>query len=262
MNRIDSMFKVLRKQRKKALIAFVTFGDPTPKATEALALEFQKQGADLLELGFPFSDPVADGPVIQRASNRALKKGVTLGEFFRSVRRLRQKGLSIPIVLMGYYNPIFHFGEGRFVTEAKKSGVDGVIVPDLPIEESSTLVRFGKKKNFHVIFLVAPTSDRNRRRKIVHAARGFIYYVSVTGTTGARKQLPVEVARDVLSLKRMTRLPVCVGFGVSTPKQAHKISRAADGVIVGSTLVQKWEGTQSVQKVGRMVASLAREVHR
>ena len=132
-NRIDQAFKILKKKKKKALVAFVTFGDPNPKATEALALEFQKQGADILELGFPFSDPVADGPIIQRASNRALKNGVTLGEFFRSVRRLRQKGLSIPVVLMGYYNPIFHFGESRFVSEAKKSGVDGVIVPDLPV---------------------------------------------------------------------------------------------------------------------------------
>ncbi len=259
MNRIDTLFKALRKKKQKAFIAFVTYGDPTLKKTESLALEFQKQGADILELGFPFSDPIADGPVIQRASLRALKNKVTLKDLFRSVSRLRRRGLQIPVVLLSYYNPIFHFGERRFIEEAQKSGIDGVVIPDLPVEEASPFLREGKRKNFHLIFLVAPTSDSSRRRKIASSARGFIYYVSVTGTTGMRSHLPSELKRDVFSLKRITRVPVCVGFGVSTPEEAHRISRFADGVIVGSAIVRKLEeGTSPGSFVGRV----AREVHR
>lgn len=269
MNRIDTTFITLKKRKQKALVAFVTFGDPTVKTTEGLALEFQKEGADLLELGFPFSDPIADGPVIQRASLRALQRGVTLKELFRSVRTLREKGLSIPVVLLSYYNPIFRYGEARFVREAKGSGLDGVVIPDLPIEESSTLLRHGKEKGFHLIFLVAPTSDAKRRRRIAQAAHGFLYYVSVTGTTGIRKHLPTTLFKDVRSLKRMTRLPVCVGFGVSTPQEARRISKAADGVIVGSAIVQHLENgmarqglTQLTKNLGRFVSSFVKEVHR
>ena len=265
MNRIDTTFKTLQRKKQKVLVAFVTAGDPNLRTTEALALEFQKQGVDLLELGFPFSDPVADGPIIQRASTRALRHGVSLNDLFRSVRRLRQKGLSIPVVLLSYYNPIFHFGEARFVKEAKQCGIDGVVVPDLPVEEASSLIRYGRKKDFKVVLLVAPTSDTVRRRKIIQSSGGFIYYVSVTGTTGVRKKLPSQVIKDVLSLKRMTRLPICVGFGVSTPEEARKVSRVADGVIVGSAIVQKLEKGVSglaVRRVGRFVSSFAREVHR
>ncbi|MBI4436774.1 MAG: tryptophan synthase subunit alpha [Candidatus Omnitrophica bacterium] len=266
MNRIDVTFKALRKRKRKALVAFVTYGDPTPKVTERLALEFQNQGVDLLELGFPFSDPIADGPVIQRASLRALKHSVTLKNLFRSVKSLRKKGFLIPVILLSYYNPIFRYGEARFVKEAKENGLDGVVIPDLPIEESSPLLRHGRKRRFHLIFLVAPTSDAKRRRRIVQAAKGFIYYVSVTGTTGIRKHLPKDLTKDVRSLKRMTPFPVCVGFGVSTPEEAHRISRVADGVIVGSAIVRKIEEGMKerglVERVGRFVSSLKKEVHR
>ncbi len=265
MNRIDTTFRRLRREGRKALIPFVTAGDPNLKVTETLAREFERRGADILELGFPFSDPVADGPVIQRASIRALKQGVTLKAVFQLTSRLRREGFSIPIVLLSYYNPIFRYGEKRFVKEAGASGIDGVVVPDLPVEEAAGLVSAGRKKRFHVILLVAPTSDRSRRKKIVQRGGGLLYYVSVTGTTGVRRRLPPELLRDVQSLKKMTRIPVCVGFGVSTPETAYRISRVADGIIVGSAIVQKLEkgvNGSTVRRVGHFVASLAREVHR
>jgi len=268
MNRIDITFRTLKKKKQKALVAFVTYGDPTPKMTERLALGFQKQGVDLLELGFPFSDPIADGPVIQRASLRALERGVTLKDLFRSVRNLRKKGFSLPIVLLSYYNPVFRFGESRFVTEARASGIDGVVIPDLPVDEASSLLRYGRKRHFHLILLVAPTSDAARRRWISRCAGGFIYYVSVTGTTGIRKSLPPELAKDVLSLRQSTRIPVCVGFGVSTPTEARRISRFSDGVIVGSAIVRKLEKEMKkdadhrlVERVGRFVGNFVKEVH-
>ena len=267
-NRIDATFQALKRRKQKALIAFITAGDPNLKTTEMLALEFERRGVDCLELGYPFSDPVADGPTIQRASNRALRTGITLKALFQCTRRLRRKGLTVPLVLLSYYNPIFRFGERRFVTEAKRNGMDGVIVPDLPLEEAKALVSYGKKNRFHLIFMIAPTSDRIRRKKIIRTSGGFIYYVSVTGTTGIRKRLPKEVIQDVRALKRLTRIPICVGFGVSTPEAARKVSRVSDGVIVGSAIVQKLEkfgrtGSRRLkEKLGKYVSSFTKEVHR
>ena len=267
MNRIDATFRSLLRQRKKAFIAFLTFADPTVAATEKMAAEFEKRGVDFLELGFPFSDPVADGPIIQRASRRALANRLNLQVLFRTVRRLRQKGLSIPIVLLSYYNPIFRFGEASFAREAKRSGLDGVIVPDLPLEEADGLVRLGRRYDFPFIFLVTPTSARQRRKSILRKARGFLYYVSVTGTTGVRKKLPPELSRDVRSLRKMGRLPVCIGFGVSTPEMARRLSRVADGVIVGSALIQQLERLRQrksswVKGMGDFVERFTAETHR
>ena len=270
MNRIDSTFKQLRRRDRKAFIAFLTLGDPSVSVTESLILEFEKRGSDLVEIGFPFSDPVADGPIIQRASQRALSNGLTLQTLFQSARRLREKGLSVPLVLLSYYNPIFRYGEGAFVKKAKQSGLDGVIVPDLPLEEAGALVRLGRRYAFPFIFLVTPTSSSRRRRAILKKAKGFLYYVSITGTTGIRKALPPQLLQDVRRLRRMNRIPICIGFGVSTPEMARKLSRVADGVIVGSALVRKLEvlrerrvGSKAlIGKMGKVVAQFARETHR
>ena len=269
MNRINATFRRLKERRKKAFIAFLTLGDPSVRLTEELVVEFQRRGADLVELGFPFSDPVADGPIIQRASQRALANGLSLEALFRTVKRLRQKGVAVPLVLLSYYNPIFRFGEGAFVREAKKSGIDGVIVPDLPLEEAVGLVRLGKRYDFPFIFLVTPTSTAKRRKAILRKARGFLYYVSVTGTTGLRKNLPPDLLQDVRRLKRMGPLPVCIGFGVSTPAVAHRLSRVSDGVIVGSALIQKLEDLrrkqvgshQLVTRLGDLVEHFVKETH-
>ena len=270
MSRIDAAFKKLKRERKKAFIAFLTLGDPSLRLTEELVVEFEKRGADLMELGFPFSDPVADGPVIQRASQRALANGLSLETLFRTVKRLRQKGVTIPIILLSYYNPIFRFGESAFVREARRSGLDGVIVPDLPLEEADGLVRLGKRYDFPFIFLVTPTSGPARRRAILRRARGFLYYVSVTGTTGVRRRLPSELLTDVRRLKRIGRIPVCIGFGVSAPAVARRLSRVSDGVIVGSALIQKLEelrkrgsrSRQLVRRLGNLVERFAKETHR
>ena len=270
MNRIDAAFRGLRRRKQKAFISFLTLGDPSVRVTEDLVGEFARRGVDLMEIGFPFSDPVADGPMIQRASQRALANGLSLGTLFRTVMRLRKKGITIPIVLLSYYNPIFRFGEGAFVREARKSGLDGVIVPDLPLEEAEGLVRLGRRYDFPFIFLVTPTSPMKRRRAILRRARGFLYYVSVTGTTGVRKKLPPELLRDVRRIRGMGRLPVAIGFGVSTPEMARRLSRVSDGVIVGSALIQKLEEFQKrklpfrkiVSRMGDVVGRFAGEVHR
>ncbi|MBN3038862.1 MAG: tryptophan synthase subunit alpha [Candidatus Omnitrophica bacterium] len=237
MNRIDKKFKGLRRDKKKALLAFITAGDPSLSTTKELALEFDRAGVDVLELGVPFSDPLADGPTIQAASQRALKRGVNARAVFKLVEEIRRKS-EIPIALLTYYNIIYHFGLESFVKKAVSCGVDGVIVPDLPVEESKEMVLKCKKYGLATIFLVAPTSDARRIKEISERSRGFIYYVSVTGITGARRSLPAELINKVRQIKRITSKPVCVGFGVSNPKQAAGVAKVADGVIVGSAIIK------------------------
>ncbi len=237
MNRIEEKFKRLRQEKKKAFIAFITCGDPNLAVTERLALEFACMGVDVLELGVPFSDPLADGPTIQAASARALDNKINLSDVFRLVKKLRKK-IEMPIALLTYYNIVYHFGIKDFVKQAKAVGVDGVIVPDLPVEEAKDLIETAKKNKFAAIFLLAPTSDRQRIRRVSSKSGGFIYYVSLTGTTGMRKSLPKELAGQLRRIKRVTSKPVCVGFGVSNPQQARETARLADGVIVGSAIVK------------------------
>ena len=196
MNRIDRKFKELRGKKKKAFIAFITAGDPNLKTTEELVLAFEKAGVDIVELGVPFSDPLADGPTIQASSQRALNKGVTLLKVFDLIKRLRQK-TEIPIALMMYYNPIFHLGEKNFVAKAVQSGVDGVIVPDLPPEEAKTLTALARKNGLSTIFFISPTTTRSRMKKNVNASTGFVYYISLTGVTGARKNLPTQYLNQI-----------------------------------------------------------------
>lgn len=238
MNRIDRKFKELRSQGKKAFIAFITAGYPNLSVTERLVLEFAKAGVDIIELGVPFSDPMADGAIIQESSEAALKKGVNLVDILNLVRRLRRV-TDIPLALMTYYNPIFCFGEEKFVYTASAYGVDGVIVPDLPPEEGRQFIKLANKKKLDVICFISPTTGLKRIKYISAVSRGFIYYVSLTGVTGARRNLPADLIENIKRVRKYTRKPLCVGFGVSTPLQVKQIYRVADGVIVGSAIIKK-----------------------
>jgi tryptophan synthase alpha chain len=239
MSRISERFAQLRRRNEKALIIYLTAGFPSMSAMPALVKSAVEAGVDLIELGVPFSDPLADGPTIQMASQKALQHGVTVPKIFALVKQLRKSGVKIPLVLMTYYNPVFHYGVSAFCRQAKAAGVDGLIVPDLPPEESAALKPAARASRLDLIFLAAPTSSAERLRKIANASSGFVYSVSLTGVTGTRKQLPADVVMQARRLKKVSRIPVCVGFGISRPDQARRVASVADGVIVGSALIQK-----------------------
>lgn len=255
MNRLTKKWQDLRRAREKALVTFITAGDPNLQKTGAFVLSLEKAGADIIELGIPFSDPMADGPVIQRASERALANGTRLRGILGLVRKLRRK-TNIPLLLMGYYNPILHYGLQKFSQEAAVVGVDAVLVVDLPPEESADLDRELKKQDIALIYLLTPTSDMKRIRKVVSRARGFIYFVSMTGITGAKLKSEEVIWKKVLEIRRLTRLPIAVGFGISTPEQARKIAKLADGVVVGSALVKKIEGKIPIGQLEKFVAQM------
>ena len=262
MNRIDKKFQELKKTNSKAFIAYITAGDPSLKATKKLALALEKSGVDILELGIPFSDPLADGPTIQAASFRALQKGSSLKKIFSSVSDLRKK-TDMPIVFMTYYNPVLKYGLANFFKSCKTSGVDGVIVPDLPVEEAGELISLARKSKVATIFLAAPTSTRNSIKRIAKNSTGFIYYVSLTGVTGARSRLPADLISKVRLIKSMTKKPLAVGFGVSNAAQARKISRYSDGVIVGSAIVRIiGEKRNTLSRVSKFSKKLAKAIHR
>lgn len=265
MNRINRKFKELKKMKQKAFIAYVTAGDPDLAMTGRIVLALEKANVDIIELGIPFSDPLADGPTIQAASQRALKKNVTLKKIFKMVKALRAR-TDIPIVFMTYYNPVLKYGLRRFMDSCKANGVDGVIVPDLPYEEADDLIRLGRIERVATINLVAPTSTSERMKRIAGKSRGFIYYVSLTGVTGARRKLPGDVASRLKSLKAATAKPVCVGFGISKPEQARHLAKISDGVIVGSAIVRIVEKNINNTKdmlfeIGRFARSLAGAIH-
>lgn len=239
MNRIDAAFARLRKQKRRGLIAFLTVGFPSVALTPRIVKALESEGVDLIELGIPFSDPLADGPTIQAASQSALNQGVTPRGVLRIVRTLRRQGVALPIALLTYYNPVYRYGVRRFCRDSAQAGVDGLIIPDLPPEEAGDLVKSARPFGIDTIFLASPTSPPGRLNRIVRSSRGFIYYVSLTGVTGARGWLPEEVSTPVNRLKRMTHLPVCVGFGISRPDQVRRVARVADGVIVGSALLDR-----------------------
>ncbi len=263
MNRIEKRFSELKAKREKAFIVYITTGDPSLAATEKIIKELDKSGVDLIELGVPFSDPMADGPTIQAASERALKNGVNMGKILRLVKRARTQ-TELPIVLMTYYNPIFSYGVKKFVADAKAAGVDGAIIPDLPPEEAGDLISASGKNDFSNIFLLSPTSPDDRVRLVSSKSSGFVYYVSLTGVTGPRAHLPSEIISNVRKIKRATKKPVCVGFGVSTPRQAGSLAKIADGVIVGSAVIKVIEANTGkrdlIKKVGRFVRRLSRAV--
>ncbi len=235
--RITAAFRRARAARRTALVAYVTAGYPSLLATEFIVRELAARGVDLIELGIPFSDPLADGPTIQAASAEALANGATVRGILQMVRRVRGK-TTVPLVAMSYVNPLARYGMAAFCRDAVAAGFDGLVVPDLPPEEAGELICAARPVRLATIFLAAPTSPIARLRRIAAASRGFIYYVSLTGVTGARRALPPEVLAQVRWLKRLTRLPVAVGFGVSKPEQVRWLGGVADGVVVGSAIVQ------------------------
>jgi tryptophan synthase alpha chain len=258
-SRLDATFEALRARGERALVAYLMAGDPSLAETERLVVEAERQGADVIELGVPFSDPLADGPVIQRADVRALAAGASLTRVLETVATLRAR-VRLPLVLMTYYNPVLAFGLEAFARTAVDAGVDGVIVPDLPHEEAEPLRTEAEAAGLDLVYLVAPTSAPARVKAIARLSRGFIYLVSVTGVTGARRELPPDLAAQIRTLRLVTTKPVCVGFGVSTPEQVAAVGRLADGVAVGSAIVRTVEehaGTSAlVEKVGDFIASL------
>lgn len=261
MNRIDTKFKELKSQGKKALIVYLTCGYPDLHTTEQLVFELEKSGVDIIELGVPFSDPLADGPIIQEASHSALRKKINLKDIFSLVKRIRAKS-QIPLCLMGYYNPIFAFGQVNFVNEAIGAGVDGVIIPDLPPEEDVWLVSLAKKAGLKTIFFLSPTSSLSRVKYISKVSTGFIYYVSLTGVTGARQSLPPDLTANIKLIKKYTEKSVCVGFGISRPEHIKEVFKIADGAIVGSAVIKvirEHIGKKDlVKKAGEFVERLRR----
>lgn len=232
-------------------------GDPTLADTEHLVLELEKAGADIIELGVPFSDPIADGPVIQQAAERALRNGTSLRKILPMVRRLRSK-TEIPLVLMAYYNNIHALGPERFCREAVSAGVDGLIVPDMPPDEAGPLKGPAATLGLQLIFLLAPTSTVERRTFVARQSQGFVYYVSLTGITGAKLNNMGEVAQNVEKIRKVTKTPVAVGFGVATPDDAAEVSAIADGVIVGTAIVKKIAASQEETGMASAVADFVR----
>jgi tryptophan synthase alpha chain len=258
VTRIDRVFKRLKARGEKALIPFITAGDPDLATTRELALEMATRGADLLELGIPFSDPLADGPTIQAASCRAVKGGVHLEEVLRLAGDLRP-ATDIPLILMGYYNPILQYGLARTAQEAAAFGVDGFIIPDLPPEEAGPWRQAAAQAGVAAIFLAAPTSGEGRIRTLGRLTRGFLYYVSVTGITGARTALPPDLVAALRQVRALVKCPLAVGFGISTPDQVRQLAPYVDGVVVGSAIVQRvasLRGPELIREVGDFIARL------
>ena len=239
MSRIEKRFAALRAEGRAGLVTYLTAGDPDPDTSTRLFAGLAAAGADLIEIGMPFSDPMADGPAIQDAGQRALKAGMTLRRTLGMVRALRRDDDATPIVLMGYYNPIYRYGAETFAYDAVAAGVDGVIVVDLPPEEDSELTGPARAAGLDVIRLATPTSDEKRLPSIIRGAGGFIYYVAIAGITGTRSADSAEVAAAVERLRRFSDLPVAVGFGIKNPEQAAAVACAADAAVVGSALVQR-----------------------
>ena len=267
--RIDRRFAALKKEGRAALVTFIMAGDPDYDTSLAVAKALPKAGADIIELGMPFTDPMADGPAIQAAGLRALKAGQRMTRTLSLVRDFRKDDDETPIILMGYYNPIYIYGSERFLTDAKAAGVDGLIIVDLPPEEDEELCLPALKAGLNFIRLATPTTDDKRLPKVLTNTSGFVYYVSVTGVTGTAAPDTSKVTGAVARIKRHTRLPVAVGFGVKTAQQARAIAEGADGVVVGSALVEALfksldktgkAGPGTVNAVTQMVSALAQGV--
>jgi tryptophan synthase alpha chain len=263
---IDQLFADLRAKRRKALMPFITAGDPDLEFTAAVLVELERRGADLCELGIPYSDPIADGPVIQASYTRALSRHVKLGEILEMVRVLKGK-LSVPIVSMVSYAIVLRHGPERYVADAQAAGVAGAIVPDLPADESAELARICRDSDFSLVQLVAPTTPRERAVRIAESSSGFLYYVSVTGITGERTSLPKELVDNVAWLRGKTDLPICIGFGISRPEHVRALAEVADGLIVGSAIVRRMAEAdgkpreQVVREIGDYLADLAAALH-
>ncbi|HHT9138197.1 MAG TPA: tryptophan synthase subunit alpha [Candidatus Wunengus sp. YC60] len=261
MNRIDKKFHDLKNKKKPAFIPFITAGDPDLQTTKALILELEKRGADIIELGIPFSDPIADGPIIQASYYKALLRGTKVAQILDMVSELRTKS-EIPIVSMVSYSTVFKGGCQAFIEKAVKAGLDGLTIPDLPVEENIDLFEAAKKNDFKLVCFIAPTTTDERMSLITKKSQGFLYYISVVGITGIRDKLPDDIMLNINKLKHMTTTPIAVGFGVSTPEHAKLVGRIADGVIVGSAIIKEIEKYANepteklVNNVGKFVGQL------
>lgn len=257
MSRIAPTFEKLRQAGRPALMPYLTIGHPSPALTLELVPAVVEAGADLIELGIPFSDPLADGATIQQATHQALEQGTTVETCLQTVAELRRRGIETPLILMGYYNPILQRGVAQFCADAAQAGADGLIVPDLPPEEADELRPACRAHDLDLIFLLAPTSDESRVRRVIELSTGFIYLVSLTGVTGARDHLPADLEAFVQRTRRLTDLPLAVGFGIGNPDEARRVGRVADGVIVGSAIVRRaGESSEPVTTVRDFVQSL------
>jgi len=266
-NRIDSLFQRLREQGRKAIMPFVTAGDPDLATTAVLINELIARGADLIEVGIPYSDPIADGPVIAASYHRALMRGVKVAHIFQTMRTLRAEGSArlneAPMVAMVSYAIVIRLGIDRFLNEAATAGFDGLIVPDLPLEESEGLLEKASHRDLKLIQLITPTTPRDRAVAIARRTTGFIYYVSVAGITGERTSIPPEVADDISWLREQTDLPICIGFGISQPEHIRQLAPLVDGLIVGSALVRRLAEAinlprqEVVREIGDFVSELA-----
>ena len=258
MSRLAARFTALKADHAKALIAFVTAGDPDLTTTGEIILLLEHSGADVIELGVPFSDPMADGPTIQRSSERALSSGTTLHGILELVKRVRRR-TEVPIILMGYLNPVHAYGYDIFCHDASEAGVDGLLLVDMPPEESSELLLPARHYGLDVIFLLTPTSDAERIAAVERLGSGFVYYVTVTGVTGARASVSTSLAQELAGVKQKISLPIMAGFGISTSGQAAQVGKLADGIVVGSAIVKLFEqysGAELNQHLGSYVASL------
>jgi tryptophan synthase alpha chain len=252
MSRIQNAFARLAQEKRKALIPFITTGDPSLEATLPLMHGLVEAGVDIIELGVPFSDPMADGPVIQRASERALKMNVGLKDVIETVAQFRKTNTTTPVVLMGYANPVERMGMEAFARNAKAAGVDGVLVVDYPPEESSTMLQAMDAAGLDVIYLLSPTSSRERIKRVAACARGYVYYVSLKGVTGAGNIDTVEVARKIAEIKETIKLPVGVGFGIRDGATAKAVGEVADAVVIGSRIVQEIEASNDANVVANV----------
>ena len=262
MTRIDTTFARLRAQNRKAFVAYMMGGDPDVDTSLALMRGLPGAGVDIIELGMPFTDPMADGPTIQLAGQRALEGGMTLDKVLAMVRAFRAGDNATPIVLMGYYNPIYSRGVDRFLAEAREAGIDGLIVVDLPPEEDDELCLPAQAAGLNFIRLATPTTDARRLPKVLQNTSGFVYYVSITGITGAAAAQATDVGPEVARIKAATDLPVIVGFGITTPEAAQSIASVADGCVVGSAIVKEIGSGRPVAEVLDFVASLSAGAHR
>jgi tryptophan synthase alpha chain len=267
--RIDALFAKLKREGRSAFVTFLMAGDPDPETSLQIIKSLPKAGADIIEIGMPFTDPMADGPSIQAAGLRALNAGMTLKKTLELVRGLRKDDDATPLVLMGYYNPIYIYGVGEFLADAKSAGVDGLIIVDLPPEEDTELCLPALKAGLNFIRLATPTTDDRRLPAVLANTSGFVYYVSITGITGAAAADSTAVGGAVARIKRHTNLPVCVGFGIRTPQAARAIAEHADGAVVGTALVDALRGSldaegrataRTVDAVAELAASLAQGV--
>lgn len=256
MSRIGQTFHRLKEAGRTALMPYLTMGYPALNSALELVPALAEAGADLIELGVPFSDPLADGATIQASSQRALENGMSLARCLDQAQALRAQGVAVPLVMMGYYNPILQMGIATFARRAAAAGVDGAIVPDLPPIESGDLQEALRGEGIGLVFLLAPTADEQRVRDIAERASGFLYLVSLIGVTGARDHLPAELEAFVARVRAITDLPLAVGFGIGTPQQAARVARIADGVIVGSAVIRSLSGERPVASASAFVRAL------